>query len=530
MSEKLRLIRSKYLYNPVLRATSRFGFDIVRAGTESGDSPALHQSFTFPQDEALAATQQLFLTPRRAELHSDDLMSFLDSDGPPGVYIESVEGVELKICFLKKDKLAALSTIALFCAREGARLRYRIRNQNFETTDLAKFLDDFSEIDQASMKIISLRSIKEIPLTIEFWNEDEEFFTSPGPNLFSRRLWKDTASTNGFFEPGPMRNYASMLNHPHEMIQRAPIDLVFTWVNSDDPEWQKLYLEHSPDVERDGTSLSRFHSRDELKYALRSWDTYAPFIRKIYVVSNCSPPDWLDTDQERLTWVPHEEILPASALPTFSSHAIETSLHKIPGLADLFIYSNDDFLLTRDAYPSDFYFPNGIAKVRLEPYGMVNGQVTDGQPDYLNGARNANKLVEQEFGVSTTQLVTHSPQPLRKDVLNELDAKFGETLDRTAHNKFRATNDVAVTGYLHAHFAIAVGKAISDTTPVQLIQQNHRFRKIFSDLMTSKEENKPLPLSICLNDGAGSHLNKLWNNSVSSFLEVFYPDESSFEK
>ena len=534
MSDKLKRIRSELVYNPVRRAASRLGFDIVRAGEEIQEPPdpgtPLHESFAFSEDNEMDADHQFLLTPRQEELDTDRLIEFLDSEGLSGIYIPSFDESDLKICFLERDKSTALNAIALFCAREGARLRYRVRNQTSETTDLAKYLGDFSGVDNGSMRIISLRSVDEIPFSIEFWEEEEEFYTSAGRNYLSRRLWKETAAKHGFFEPGSMKNYASMLDHPHVMTHQFPIDLVFTWVNSDDPDWQKLYQEHSPEVVRDGTSLSRFHSRDELKYALRSWDAHAPFIRHVFVVSNCAPPAWLDIDNERITWVPHEDILPASALPTFSSHAIETSLHKIPGLADFFIYSNDDFLLTRDAYPEDFYFSSGIAKVRLEPYGMVNGSPTDGHADYLNGARNANKLIEDDLGISTTMLVTHSPQPLRKDVMQELEAKFGQDLNRTAHNKFRAVDDVALTGYLHANYAVATGKAISDTTPVQLIQQNHRFRKLFADLVEKRDKNGALPLSICLNDGAGSHTNMLWNNSVASFLDDFYPDKSSFEK
>ena len=43
--------------------------------------------------------------------------------------------------------------------------------------------------------------------------------------------------------------------------------------------------------------------------------------------------------------VTHDEIFPnKSHLPTFSSPAIETHLHRIEGLADNFIYLNDDVM------------------------------------------------------------------------------------------------------------------------------------------------------------------------------------------
>ena len=226
--------------------------------------------------------------------------------------------------------------------------------------------------------------------------------------------------------------------------------------------------------------------------------------------------------------MPHESILPATALPTFSSHAIETSLHRIPGLSNHFIYSNDDFLLTRPTGPEDFFHANGIAMVRLEHWGMVNGKPRKGQPDYLNGARNANALLEKKFKRTSTQLVTHSPQPLRKDLMAEIEELFGDSLAKTAHNKFRSVDDVALTGYLHAHYAILTGRAVSDKTKVQLIQQNHDFPQLFETLKARKGTGR-LPLSVCLNDGADSHLNDEWNALVVDFLNSYFPEKSELE-
>ena len=161
---------------------------------------------------------------------------------------------------------------------------------------------------------------------------------------------------------------------------------------------------------------------------------------------------------------------------------------------------------------------------------MVNGDVTKGHPDYLNGARNASEVIKKEFGVSPTQLVTHSPIAFRKDVMNEIEEKYDEYLDRTRRNKFREIVDVA-PGYLYVHYAIAGGRAVVDRTPVQLVQQNHWFKKILSELVEKKRAgNGKLPLSVCLNDGADSHLNVNWNIAVTTFLDDFFPEKSSFEK
>uniref|UniRef100_A0A1I8IBY8 Stealth_CR2 domain-containing protein n=1 Tax=Macrostomum lignano TaxID=282301 RepID=A0A1I8IBY8_9PLAT len=52
------------------------------------------------------------------------------------------------------------------------------------------------------------------------------------------------------------------------------------------------------------------------------------------------------------------EIFPnKSHLPTFNAPAIESHLHRIPGLSDHFLYFNDDVFLTKPVHPHDFYCP-----------------------------------------------------------------------------------------------------------------------------------------------------------------------------
>ena len=54
-----------------------------------------------------------------------------------------------------------------------------------------------------------------------------------------------------------------------------------------------------------------------------------------------------------------------SHLPSFSSPAIESHLHRIPGLSDKFIYLNDDVMLGKDVWPDDFYTHSTGQKVEI---------------------------------------------------------------------------------------------------------------------------------------------------------------------
>lgn len=111
---------------------------------------------------------------------------------------------------------------------------------------------------------------------------------------------------------------------------------------------------------------NRFADNEELKYSLRSVEKFAPWVRKIFIVTNGQIPNWLNLNHPRITLITHEEIfLNKSHLPTFSSPAIESHIHRIPGLSKKFIYMNDDVLFGLPVWPDDFYTHSKGHKVYL---------------------------------------------------------------------------------------------------------------------------------------------------------------------
>uniref|UniRef100_A0A4W6FEX2 N-acetylglucosamine-1-phosphotransferase subunits alpha/beta n=1 Tax=Lates calcarifer TaxID=8187 RepID=A0A4W6FEX2_LATCA len=113
-------------------------------------------------------------------------------------------------------------------------------------------------------------------------------------------------------------------------------------------------------------SASRFEDNEELRYSLRSVERHAPWVRHIFIVTNGQIPSWLNLDNPRVTVVTHQDIFQNhSHLPTFSSPAIETHIHRIPGLSQKFIYLNDDVMFGKDVWPDDFYSHSKGQKVYL---------------------------------------------------------------------------------------------------------------------------------------------------------------------
>ncbi|WP_308858386.1 stealth family protein [Lacticaseibacillus paracasei] len=117
------------------------------------------------------------------------------------------------------------------------------------------------------------------------------------------------------------------------------IDFVISWVDSEDSEWQKKKQAYSgKKIVNSSNGDERFRDYGTLRYLLRSIEKYANWVNHIYLVTDHQRPNWLSTSNPRLTVINHQDIIPAAALPTFNSNAIDFCLDRIPGLSEQFVY------------------------------------------------------------------------------------------------------------------------------------------------------------------------------------------------
>jgi hypothetical protein len=126
---------------------------------------------------------------------------------------------------------------------------------------------------------------------------------------------------------------------------------VYTWVNGTDEAWQQK-RKHALEQDADSQTREiyanvngRFRDNGELQYSLRSIEKYFPEVRRIYIVTDNQVPSFLDINHPKIEIVFHQDIIPQSELPTFSSKKIETYFRHIKGISDNFIYLNDDVFL-----------------------------------------------------------------------------------------------------------------------------------------------------------------------------------------
>lgn len=151
------------------------------------------------------------------------------------------------------------------------------------------------------------------------------------------------------------------------------IDAVFLWVDGSDPNHLRKRLarwqESNPAAEDDERNHpTRFADNGELWYSINFVRQYAPFIGRIYIVTDNQSPIWLTdaiADEFGIRIIDHTTIFRGYSefLPTFNSVTIETMIHRIPDLSERFIYFNDDTFIINPTTLED-YFEGDLPVIR----------------------------------------------------------------------------------------------------------------------------------------------------------------------
>ncbi|MFE0812860.1 stealth conserved region 3 domain-containing protein [Streptomyces sp. NPDC058794] len=306
---------------------------------------------------------------------------------------------------------------------------------------------------------------------IEFWRQvpeeeggDGQFVAPLRPSAVGPKLPSLTADARTRVRD---REYPTLEPLTRKLVSDLtfPVDAVYTWVDDSDPRWQERRARRRAalglEAESSGDEAARFRNRDELRYSLRSLAMFAPWIRKIYLVTDDQTPEWLNTEHPDVEVVSHRDIFAdGDCLPTFNSHAIESQLHHIDGLSEQFLYLNDDVFIGRPIGPQRFFLPNGASRFFWSPTTVPIGEPTEEDEGYFAAAKNNRSLLEERFGVTVANSFVHAPHPLRRSVLERIEEDFPESVARTAATPMRGWQDISMVSSLHHHYGYLTGTAV----------------------------------------------------------------------
>lgn len=320
---------------------------------------------------------------------------------------------------------------------------------------------------------------------------------------------------------------------PHIRSVTEPIDLVYTWVDGTDPEWRARMVAARTDVDpvavdESATDESRFASRDELKFSLRSVEYYASWFNHIYLVTDGHVPDWLDLNHPKLTLIDHKDIFTdPTVLPVFNSHAIESQLHHIAGLTERYVYLNDDVFFMRPTDPELFFEGNGIAKFFPSIVPLDIRTVSDGDLPVMTAAKRGREYLVARRHRFVTHRFKHTPHTQVRNVLEEMEADDPELFRSVAASKFRHVDDVSITSSLHHFEAYVRGKAVAGKLSYQFIDLANSDLGLRLDRARRRQDLDVL----CLNEtSVPRHAVNSIDAEVRAFLSERFPVASSFER
>lgn len=327
------------------------------------------------------------------------------------------------------------------------------------------------------------------------------------------------------------------------------IDFVITWVDMNDPKWQNKFSQYSSNKNnsKNGVSKARFRDNGFLKYWFRGIDKFAPWVRKIHFVTEGQKPEWLDANNPKINLVNHADFIPGQFLPTYNSVVIERYMYRIPGLAEHFVYFNDDFYIINHVAQERFFrngLPCDIAVFDYNPswsqwYVRIKNNIRIINRHFDKKevmARDHDKWFDKSYGSKLrwnyllkfynkfiTIRTPHNAQPYLKSTFEEVWAAEAEELTKTSANRFRALTDY--TPELFRLWQICKGNFVPYNT--------YKDTKMFPLMIRAKQAVKAIRNQsytlICLNDNVHIRNYDVVMQNIDDAFRGILPDKSSFE-
>ncbi len=315
------------------------------------------------------------------------------------------------------------------------------------------------------------------------------------------------------------------------------IDLVYLWCNLDDPNFKskKENFLKNQIIDKTANNPCRFTDNGELKYSLRSVELYAPWVNKIYIITDNQIPNWLNLNHPKIKIINQNEILPQSAIPSFNSISIEHSIKNIKELQEHFLYANDDMFFNDYTSPEFFFNKKGFPISRFRKKRKNNHFTI-----YEYALCNAENLIYNKFKLLLNYEPHHNIDAyLKSEIINCYEA-FKEEIDASINSHFRSRENVERAIYQKYFIAVKKGefKRVSRVdcklNPIMrlinLIKKD--FKKdsclIFPQNRNIEEVlNKFKPYLFCINDSEDTtDFDRIY---LKEFLEKRFPNKSSFE-
>ena len=336
-------------------------------------------------------------------------------------------------------------------------------------------------------------------------------------------------------------------------MKNEKIDIVYLWVDNTDKKWRKEKdkwfekITGQKNVYKGVADEERFRDNGEFLHSLRSVSECVPWINHIYIITGFNQkPKWLNTKHPKITIVPHSEIMPKSAIPTFNATAIEMCIPNIKNLSEKFILMNDDMFFNKHVSPEFFFDKRGRAIVRFNSYTSHPKDIKQWMSTldgYTKTLVKSAKILEDIFGKKLYfGRPSHGIDPYLKSSWLECknNPEIKKQINKQVKNKFRTDDEIQ--RWTFNLYDLIMGRAVFIHARARKYGKNKISNFIYNLLhwrlvkksnivctnaMLAKNAILKSP-TFCINDAPENDTKILMGNA--KFLEERFPNKCEFEK
>lgn len=239
-------------------------------------------------------------------------------------------------------------------------------------------------------------------------------------------------------------------------IHPTKIDAVITWVDGNDPKHRQKRMQYGSEGIFDKEDVggdTRFSNLNEIYWCVVSLNKFAPWLNKIYIVTDEQDPKIEDAIREMfpdgyipMEIVDHKVIFRGYEryLPTFNSVALETMTWRIPGLSDCFIEFNDDLMLAAPVSPEDFFVNGDTPVCYARKKSVAVTKFTRLFKFRKDGSKRITFKGSMIHAASLLAppprhylLLSHTPKPLRRDFYEQYFSEHSGLMIHNIRLRFR---------------------------------------------------------------------------------------------
>jgi hypothetical protein len=274
----------------------------------------------------------------------------------------------------------------------------------------------------------------------------------------------------------------------------ADVDILYRWINpvaGAKKLIQCLLVDPNPTI-GEMNCVQRYRDNGELRFSLRSVWRHASWIRRIHILGEGDPPDWLRIGGS-ISWVDAVDLMKSCGQePQPSSETQKLYLSAVQGLSEKFIYSDDDWFFG-DATSERDFFADG--DVPIQPRDL-----------YLHGSHAPTAWTKTLFDLGRRRLA--------QDFVDSV--RFGGTSRTDPTRPIRA---------LLREAGLVISSSRRDAQAWLRDTNVGDFRRILQTILEMR------PQTYCLNDDWSTDPSEYCRQMtvLQSFFEEMYPERPPWE-